>query len=166
MVDRRLVISKFWSAVSADFFAAVTSDAEVLIDMRLAGAVHFHFACPGTAAHSNVFHSAAETGCLMSFEVGKRNKYVRVHNCPSDLGFFYIFSAFYRNVYLVSSLQTVCDQHMAACGKWRKAVGIGAVQMIQGVFTAAYIKRVAVSQERSAAQFLYYVCNCLGLVGT
>ena len=117
MVDGRFAVCEFRGSVCADLLAAVTSDTEILIDVRLAGAVHLHLAGSGTAPHTDVFQRAAEAGGLMSFKMSQRNENIRVHDRLSDLGFLYIFAAVYRNVCFVRPFQSVGDQYVASSGK-------------------------------------------------
>ena len=46
------------------------------------------------------------------------------------------------------------NDDVAAGGEGGKAVDVGGVQVIQSIFASAYIQRVAVGQERFAAQLL------------
>ena len=62
------------------------------------------FAGSGTAAHADVFDSAAETGHLMSFEMGQADKDIGIHNGTADFGFFYVFAALYGYIDIIGAL--------------------------------------------------------------
>ena len=101
----------------------------------------------------------------MAFEMIERNKHIRVHHRPADLGFLHIFSV-YRHQRLIGSLQAVGDQHMAACGKRRESVLIGRIQMIQRILPSAHIQGIAVGKEGLSAQLLHRIHNHRRIVGT
>ena len=46
-----------------------------------------------------------------------------------------------------------------------EAILIGALDVVQSVFAAAHIERVAVGQERLSAQIFYHVHHSAGVVG-
>ena len=62
------------------------------------------FSGTGTAAHANVFDGAAESGHLMALEMGQADEDICIHDSTSDLGCFYIFTAFYRNFDIIGAL--------------------------------------------------------------
>src|SRR5699024_4301334 len=165
MVDGGFAVCKFRRSVGADLLTAVAADTEILVHVRFAGAVHLHLACPGTASHADVFQRAAEAGGFMAFEMSQGNKNIRVHDRLSDLGFLHIFAAVYRHIGFVRTFQAVGDQDVASCGEGGETVGICAVQMIQGVFAAAYIQSVAVGEKRFSAQFLHNVGDSFRVIG-
>ena len=96
----------------------------------------------------------------MAFKMVQRDEDIGIHNGAADLGFFYILPVNW-NENVISSLESVCDQDVAAGGKWIVAVHIGRIQMIQRILAAAHIEGIAVCQE--PADFyreFYYAKNC------
>ena len=114
MVNIGLFVLELRGIMGTDLCALSASDTQILICMRLSGTVHLHLACTGTAAHSDVFQSAAESGSFMAFKMSQGNKYVCIHDCTADLRFFYILAALHGYQLLICSFQAVCDQNLAA----------------------------------------------------
>ena len=67
----------------------------------------------GTAAHTDIFHSAAEAGGFVALKVRQGNKDICIHDGAADLCFGHVISVD-RNFYFIGSLQTVRDQYMTA----------------------------------------------------
>ena len=123
--------------------AGPSSNAFLLVYKGLPVAVHFHFAGAGAAAHTNVFQRAAKTGTFMPLKMRQRNKNIRIHHSAADFRLPNI-GALHGDQCFIGSLQAVCNQNMAAGCKRIEAVGIGGIQMSQGVFSAADVKGVAI----------------------
>ena len=101
----------------------------------------------------------------MPLEVRQGDEDVGIHDGAADFGFLYISAAFHRDQGLIGAFQTVGNDHMAAGGEGRKAVGVGCVHVVQGIFASADIQGVAVGQERFAAQFFDDLDHHGGVVG-
>ena len=76
-----------------------------------------------------------------------------------------VFAAAHGHVHLIRPLQAVCNNDLAAGGKWRKPVFISRFDMVQRIFAAPHIQRVAVCQKRAAAQLFHGVRNGLCKIG-
>ncbi len=154
MVNRGLSVYDGRAVVRAHFRAASAADTTLLHNIRLARAVHFHFSGTGAAAHAHVFEGAAEARALMSLEMVQRDDDVRVHDRPADFCFLHVLAAFNRHEHIVRAFQPVGDDDMTVRGKRRKAVLISGIEMVERVFPAAHIQRIAIRQKRLAAEFL------------
>lgn len=164
VVDGGLFVGDGWRVVSTDFFTLSAAHTELLVDIRFSGGMHLHLAGPGTAAHTDIFQGAAESGQFMAFKMIYRQENVRVHDRSSDLCLFYIFAALHRDIYVVSSFESVGDQHMAAGVIGVKPVLIGALDVIERVLASAHIQGVAVGEERFAVQILDHIHDSAGVV--
>ncbi len=91
--------------------------------------------------------------------------HIGVHDGPSDLGRFNVFSTHHRDLHIVGTLQAVADDDLAAGGEGRKAVFIGSVHMLQGMLAAAYVEGVTVGEEGHAPSLLDKISHHLGVVG-
>ena len=125
--------------------------------------MHFHLARAGAAAHAEILDRAAEARRFVALEVRQRDHDIRVHQRTADLGGGDVF-AVHGDVDVVRALQTVGDQQVAADGIGVEAVLIGGFQMVEGVFPAADIERVAVGQEGLAAELLDEVDDGAGVI--
>ena len=132
-------VLKFRSIMSTDLSTFFAADTQLLIYMRFACTVHFHFSGAGTAAHTDVFQSSAKTGAFMSFEMGEGKEYVGIHDCASDFRFFYVFTALDRYIDLVSSLQTIGDDDMASSRERRKTICVSTFHVFQSVLSGPHI---------------------------
>ena len=83
-----------------------------------------HFSGTASAAHTDVFDGTAETGGLMTFEMGQADKDVGVHNRVSNEGRLAVLSVYDRNFHLVGSAKTVTDDDLAAGGDRVEAVEV------------------------------------------
>ena len=90
---------------------------------------------------------------------------VGVHDGPADLGLLHILAALNRDLHVVIAPEAVSDEDLASGGEGRKAVFIGGVQMLQGIFAPSRVKGVAVAQERDTAPFPDIVGHHPGVVG-
>ena len=99
----------------------------------------------------------------MAFKMVQGDEDIGIHNSAADLGFFYILPVNW-NENVISSLESVCDQDVAAGGKWIVAVHIGRIQMIQRILAAAHIEGIAVCQEGLSAIFFNQVHENSGIV--
>ena len=150
--------------VGADTGARAAADAGILIDVGLAVGVLLHFARARAAAHAEVLERAAEACLLMPLEVRERDDNVGVHERTTDPGGLAVFAARDRHLHIVRALQTVGDDDVTAGGERRKAVGIGGVHMLQRIFAAADVERVAVGEERQPAPRAHEIGDGLGVV--
>ena len=112
--------------------------------MGLAAAVLIRLACPGAAAHADIFDCAAKAGHFMAFKMRQADKYIRIHNSPADFCRLYIFAALYRNIYVIRTLKAIANDNGTSYGQRGEPIFPGALQMLQGVFSAAGIHGVAV----------------------
>ena len=144
----------------------MAGSAQFLVNMRLSLIVLRHFTAAGTAAHADVFQGSAKTGRLMTLEMRQRNHNVGVHDGASDVCCFAVFTVTNRHFNVVRTAQAVADQDLASGCLRIEAVDLRTFQMLQRVFTAARIERVAVGKERNAAKFLNNVRHCLRVVRT
>ena len=78
----------------------------------------------------------------------------------------YGFAAAYRHGHLVSALQAIGNNHMAAGGIGGEAIDIGRLQMIQCVLAGADIHGVGIRQKGLAAQILDQIHHHPGIAGT
>ena len=151
--------------VRTDLFAGTATYAVGGIDARLAGGMLFHLASTTAAAHAQVLHGAAKAGLLMALKVGEANHDVGVHERLTDLCLAHVLTALDRDERLVGTLEAVGDDDLAARGIRGKAVLVGGIDVLERVFAAAHIERVAVGEEGLAAQLLHDVCDGAGVVG-
>ena len=124
-----------------------------------------HLAGAAAATHTQVLHGAAKTGLLMALKVRKADHDVGVHECLADLGLAYVLAALDRDERLVGTLEAVGDDNLATRGIRGKAILISGVDVLERVFAATDIERVAVGEEGLAAQLLHDVCDGAGVVG-
>ena len=151
--------------MGADALARMTTDAPVNLYARLAGSVLLHLARTATAAHAEVLHGAAKACLLMPLEMRERDDDIGIHERVADLCLFHVLAALDGNECLIGALKTIGNDHMAACGIGRKAVLIGAVNMLERVFAAAHIERVTVGEERLSAELLHHIGDSTSIVG-
>ena len=153
------------SVVRADLFAGMAANAVLGRDVRLAGGVLFHLAGTAAATHTQVLHGAAKTGLLMALKVGEADHDIGIHECLADLGLVHVLAALDRDERLVGALETVGDDDLATRGIRGKAVLVGGVDVLERVFAATDIERVAVGEEGLAAQLLHDIRDGAGVVG-
>ena len=153
------------AVVGAFPLAALAAAALFFVDLRLAVVVLILLAGARAAAHADVFDRAAKAGRLMALEVGQADEHVRIHNRAADLRRLEILAAVYRHFNVVGALQAIADQYGTVDGQGRKAVLPGALEVLQSIFAAAGIERVAVGQKGLAAQLLHNIHNGAGIVG-
>ena len=151
--------------VRTDLFAGTATYAVGGIDARLAGGMLFHLASTTAAAHAQVLHGAAKAGLLMALKVGEANHDVGVHERLTDLCLAHVLTALDRDERLVGTLEAVGDDDLAARGIRGKAVLVGGIDVLERVFAATDVERVAVGEEGLAAQLLHDVCDGAGVVG-
>ena len=152
-------------AVRANLLAGTATYAVGGIDARLAGGMLLHLAGTAAATHTQVLHGAAKTGLLMALKVGETNHNVGIHECLADLCLAHILTTLDRDERLVGTLEAVGDDDLATRGIRGKAVLVGGVDVLERVFAAADIERVAVGEEGLAAQLLYDIRDGTGVVG-
>ena len=153
------------SVVRADLFAGTAANAVLGRDVRLAGGMLLHLAGTAAASHTQVLHGAAKTGLLMALKVGEANHDIGIHERLTDLGLVHVLAALDRDERLVGALEAVGDDDLATRGIRGKAVLVGGVDVLECVFAATDIERIAVSEEGLAAQLLHHVRDGAGVVG-
>ena len=153
------------SVVRADLFAGMAANAVLGRDVRLAGGMLLHLAGTAAASHAQVLHGAAKTGLLMTLKVGEANHDIGIHERLTDLGLVHILAALNRDERLVGALEAVGDDDLATRGIRGKAVLVGGVDVLERVFAATDIERVAVGEEGLAAQLLDDIRDGAGVVG-
>ena len=151
--------------VRTDLFAGTATYAVGGIDARLAGGMLFHLASTTAAAHAQVLHGAAKAGLLMALKVGEADHNVGVHERLTDLGLAHVLATLDRDERLVGTLEAVGDDDLATRGIRGKAVLVGGVDVLERIFAATHIERVAVGKEGLAAQLLHDVRDGAGVVG-
>ena len=101
----------------------------------------------------------------MALKVGEANHDIGIHERLTDLSLVHVLAALDRDKRLVSALEAVGDDDLATRGIRGKAVLVGGVDVLERVFAATDIERVAVSEEGLAAQLLHHVRDGAGVVG-
>ena len=124
----------------------------------------FHLAGAAAAAHADILDGTAEARHFMAFEVSQADENIGVHDGPADFRFFDVFAVLDRHFDFIGSSQAVADDDLTARRDRIIAVEVGTVQVFQGMLTAARIERIAVRQERAAAQFLDQIGNGLDIL--
>ena len=124
-----------------------------------------HLASTAAASHAQVLHGAAKSGLLMALKVGEADHNVGVHECLADLGLVHVLTALDRNECLIGALEAVGDDNLTARGIRGEAVLVGGVDVLERVFAATDVERVAVGEEGLAAQLLHDVRDGTGVVG-
>ena len=124
-----------------------------------------HLAGTAAASHAQVLHGAAKAGLLMALKVSEADYDVGIHECLADLCLAHVLAALNRDERLVGALEAVGDDDLATRGIRGKAVLISGVDVLERVFAATDIKRVAVGEEGLAAQLLHDVRDGAGVVG-
>ena len=156
----------YQSLIGTFSHASFAATAQILIDLRFALSVLFHFTGSGSAAHTDIFDSTAEARRFMPLEMIQGNKHIRIHNGPADLSIFHIFAALYRHLDIIRSLQTITNDHRTPNRQRCETILPGTVHMLDGILTAAGIQGITVRQERNSAQLLYHIRYRLGIIGT
>ena len=82
----------------------------------------------------------------------------------ADFCFFDIFAARHRHQHLVRAFDAVGNDAVYAGLERVEAVLIGAVEMVERILAPADVERVAVGEERLAAQLLDDIADRLGIV--
>ena len=153
------------SVVRADLFAGTAANAVLGRDVRLAGGMLLHLAGTATASHAQVLHGTAKAGLLMALKVGEADHDIGVHERLTDLGLVHVLAALDRDKRLVGALEAVGDDDLATRSIRGKAVLVGGVDVLERVFAATDIERIAVGEEGLAAQLLHDVRDGAGVVG-
>lgn len=134
-------------------------------DVRLAGGMLLHLAGATAATHTQVLHGAAKTGLFMALKVGEANHDIGIHERLTDLGLVHVLAALDRDERLVGALEAIGDDDLTTRGIRGKTVLVGGIDVLERVFAAAHIERVAVGEEGLAAQLLHHVGDGAGVVG-
>ena len=153
------------SVVRADLFAGMAANAVLGRDVRLAGGMLLHLAGTAAASHAQVLHGAAKTGLLMALKVSETDHNVGIHERLTDLGLAHVLAALDRDERLVGTLEAVGDDDLATRSIRGKAVLVGGIDVLECVFAATDIERIAVGEEGLAAQLLHDVGDGAGVVG-
>lgn len=124
-----------------------------------------HLAGTAAAAHTQVLHGAAKAGLLMTLKVGEADRDVGIHERLANLGLMHVLATLDRDERLVGTLEAVGDDDLAARGVRGKAVLVGGVDVLERVFAATDVERVAVGEEGLAAQLLHDIGDGAGVVG-
>ena len=115
--------------------------------------------------HAQVLHGTAKAGLLMSLKVGEADHDIGIHERLTDLGLAHVLATLDRDECLVGALEAVGDDDLATRGIWGKTVLVGGVDVLERVFAATHIERVAVGEEGLAAQLLDDIRDGAGVVG-
>ena len=153
------------SVVRADLFAGMAANAVLGRDVRLAGGMLLHLAGTAAASHTQVLHGAAKAGLLMALKVGEANHDIGIHERLTDLSFVHVLAALDRDERLVGALEAVGNDDLATRSIRGKAVLVGGIDVLERVFAATDIERIAVGEEGLAAQLLHDVRDGAGVVG-
>lgn len=124
-----------------------------------------HLAGTAAASHTQVLHGAAKAGLLMALKVGEADHDIGIHERLTDLGLAHVLATLDRDERLVSALEAVGDDDLATRGIRGKAVLVGGVDVLERVFAATHIERIAVGEEGLAAQLLHDIRDGAGVVG-
>ena len=101
----------------------------------------------------------------MALKVGEANHDIGIHERLTDLSLVHVLSALDRDERLVGAFEAVGDDDLATRGIRGKAVLVGGVDVLERVFAATDIERIAVSEEGLAAQLLHDIHDGAGVVG-
>ena len=101
----------------------------------------------------------------MALKVGEADHDIGIHECLADLGLVHVLAALDRNERLVGALEAVGDDNLTARGIRGEAVLVSGVNVLERVFAATDVERVAVGEEGLAAQLLDDVRDGAGVVG-
>ena len=101
----------------------------------------------------------------MALKVGEANHDIGIHECLTDLGLAHVLAALDRDERLVGAFETVGDDDLATRGIRSKTVLVGGVDVLERVFAATHIERVAVGEEGLAAQLLHDIRDGASVVG-
>ena len=165
MVDMALFVRDPRAVVGADLRARTAADAKIGLHIRLAVGVHGHLARARAAAHADVLERAAEARMLMTLEMRQRDENIGVHHGAADACGLAVFAAHDRDLDIVRALEPVGDDDVTAGGERGIAVEIRGIHVLQRVFAAADVERVAVGEEGLAAALLDEIGDDLGIVG-
>lgn len=96
--------------VGTFLLAFAAASAKLRGNMGFSAAVLFGLSGSGAAAHTDIFDSASKSCGFVAFKMGQADKYIGIHNSTADLGFFYIFPAFYRHIYIICTFQAIANK--------------------------------------------------------
>ena len=111
----------------------------------------------GAAAHADVLQRSAEARLLVSLEVRKAYEYICVHDRSADFRVLDVLAPDDGNLDVVGTFKPVSDDDRTADGERREAVFPCALHVLDGVFAASGIERVAVGQKRDTARLLDHI---------
>ena len=101
----------------------------------------------------------------MTFKMSQGDKYIGIHDGMTDLRFFDVCLVDRDNRF-VRALESIGNQYMTSGLQRGEAVDISGIQMVECIFTAADIERVAVGEERLATAFFDVVSHDFRVVWT
>lgn len=101
----------------------------------------------------------------MALKVSEADHNVGIHERLTDLGLAHVLAALDRDERLVGTLEAVGDDDLATRSIRGKAVLVGGIDVLECVFAATDIERIAVGEEGLAAQLLHDVGDGAGVVG-
>ena len=153
------------SVVRADLFAGTAANAVLGRDVRLAGGMLLHLAGTAAASHTQVLHGTAKASLFMALKVGEADHDIGIHERLTDLGLVHVLAALDRDERLVGTLEAVGDNNLATRSVRGKAVLVSGVDVLERVFAATDVERVAVGEEGLAAQLLDDIRDGAGVVG-
>ena len=151
--------------VRADFFAGTAANAVLGRDVRLTGGMLLHLAGTAAASHAQVLHGTAKAGLLMTLKVGEADHDIGVHERLADLGLVHVLATLDRDERFVGTLEAVGNDNLATRGIRGKTVLVGGIDVLERVFAATHIERIAVGEEGLAAQLLHDIRDGAGVVG-
>ena len=121
------------------------------------------FSAPPKPSHTKVFERAAETGFFVPFEMAQRDHDIGIHNRLADLC-FPDQRQIDGDMCLIRSFESIGNNHMTARLQRGETVEISRVHVVERVFTAADVERVAVGQKNAAAQRAHVVRHDPGVL--
>ena len=95
----------------------------------------------------------------MTLKMGEADHDIGIHERLTDLGLMHVLAALDRDERLVGALEAIGDDDLATRGIRGKAVLVGGVDVLERVFAATDVERVAVGEEGLAAQLLDVVAD-------
>ena len=116
------VILQNGCAMGAAIGADTATYAVFLVYHGTASGVHFLFALKRTAAHADILQRTAEAGSLVTLEMVQGDENVGIHYGTADLGFLHVLATHYGDSNIVSALQAVGNNDLAAGGVGGEAV--------------------------------------------
>ncbi len=136
------------------FRTGSTDDTLIALNLWTALFVHLTFTGIGATTHANIFHGTAKASFFVPLKVVKGNHNISIHNGSANLCAFNIFTALNRNIHIVRTFQSVCNNHLATSRIRCEAIAVSCIDMIQCVFTGADVHSICISQKGLATEIL------------